>query len=306
VTDVSHDLILAACDGADRGREAVAFARLLAERTGAPLLLAAVHPYPGLPYPPPFGPGSDEHRAVEHAIRALRDELAPSARAVAVPGFSPAHAICALAEARGAGTIVVGSRRHAHGPMADADHALQVLRSAHADVVVVPDDRAADALERIVVGFDGGAGAHDALDRAVALARATGARLHVVSAIAREANAWWIAGDALADPDTLARWEEDRRSSLLEDIREALAEAGDVPWTHEVVTGAAAPELIAAGEDADLLVLGSRRWGRLARLVLGSVSEPVARARVCPTLVVARRREEPAPSAELAAGTAQA
>jgi nucleotide-binding universal stress UspA family protein len=290
VSAVTHELLLAACDGAERGRQAVVLGRMLAERTGARLLIAAVYPHPGLPYPPPFGSGADERRIVEHAIRSVRDELAPSAKATAVPGLSPAHAICELAEARGAGTILVGSRLHGHGPMRDADHAVQVMRAASTDVLVVPDGRPVSLPGRIVVGFDGGPGGHDALDRGVELARATGARLHVLGAVSGEANAWWIAGDALADPDTLARWEDGRRQILAEETREALADVLDLAVTHEVVAGAVVPALIAVGGESDLLVLGSRRWGAVSRLVLGSVSEPVVRARACPTLVVARRR----------------
>jgi nucleotide-binding universal stress UspA family protein len=38
----------------------------------------------------------------------------------------------------------------------------------------------------------------------------------------------------------------------------------------------------------DLLVIGSRRWGPLARLLLGSTGEALARDAGCPLLVAPR------------------
>ena len=134
--------IIAACDGADRGRQAVALGRIIAEATGAQLTIAAVYPHPGLPFPPPVAHHVDERHRAHRAIRAVRDDLAPGARTVVVPGLSPAHALCKLADDEGASMIVVGSRHAAaERRMADADHALQVLRSAQAAVLVAPDDR---------------------------------------------------------------------------------------------------------------------------------------------------------------------
>jgi hypothetical protein len=65
-----------------------------------------------------------------------------------------------------------------------------------------------------------------------------------------------------------------------------------VDTSSEVLTGGAIPRLLEASAGADLHVLGSRRWAKLAHVVLGSVSEPVVRKSTCPTLVVPRRRRD--------------
>jgi nucleotide-binding universal stress UspA family protein len=52
------------------------------------------------------------------------------------------------------------------------------------------------------------------------------------------------------------------------------------------VTGSAAQELLIAAKDADLLVVGSRGAGGLARLVMGSVSSQVAQHAQCPVVIV--------------------
>jgi nucleotide-binding universal stress UspA family protein len=191
--------------------------------------------------------------------------------------------------------IVVGSRHvAAERRMSDADHALQVLRSTHAAVLVAPDDRpVSPTIRRIVVGFDDGAGSHDAVDAAIELAEATGAHVHVVAVVPHETAAWWLAGDAV-EPAALDRWVGQRRAELADAAREALRRAGDVDTSYEVLSGGAIPRLLEASADADLLVLGSRRWARLAHVVLGSVSEPIVRMSTCPTLVVPRRRRSSA------------
>ncbi len=283
--------IIAACDGAERGRQAVALGHVVAQATGARLLIAAVYPHPGLPFPPPVGHHVDERTRADRAIRAVRDEMAPGSRTVVVAGLSPAHALCKLAESERARMIVVGSRHAAAGRhMGDADHALQVLRSAHAAVLVAPDDHpVSPTLRRIVVGFDEGAGSHDALAWGIELARSAGAHLHLISVVPQAASTWWVAGDAPIDPMSVDRWVEDREEGLAEAARAGLADAGDIATSFEVVPGTPTRELLRAADGADLLVVGSRRWATLAHLALGSVSEPVVRHSACPTLVVPRR-----------------
>ncbi|HEX6620427.1 MAG TPA: universal stress protein, partial [Solirubrobacteraceae bacterium] len=58
-----------------------------------------------------------------------------------------------------------------------------------------------------------------------------------------------------------------------------------------VVVGHPAEELIVATEKLDLLVLGSRRWGPVRRLALGSTSERVIRDAECPVLVPPRHTD---------------
>jgi nucleotide-binding universal stress UspA family protein len=52
------------------------------------------------------------------------------------------------------------------------------------------------------------------------------------------------------------------------------------------VSGSPAEELLAAGEGADLIVLGTRGAGGFARLVMGSVSYQVTHHAHCPVVVI--------------------
>jgi Universal stress protein family len=57
---------------------------------------------------------------------------------------------------------------------------------------------------------------------------------------------------------------------------------------HRGPAGGAAEELALYGASLDLLVIGSRGYGPVGRLVHGSTSRQLARAARCPVLVLAR------------------
>ena len=69
-----------------------------------------------------------------------------------------------------------------------------------------------------------------------------------------------------------------------------LAELGSIA-TGEVVVGDPATELAYAGNDLDLLVTGSRGYGPVRRLMLGSTSARLVREAPCPVLVLTRGAE---------------
>jgi nucleotide-binding universal stress UspA family protein len=72
----------------------------------------------------------------------------------------------------------------------------------------------------------------------------------------------------------------------------ARARRPSVPVTSDLPLCGPVQALLAEGEDAALLVLGSRALGRFTGAVLGSVSLPVVAGLRCPAVVV---REPPAP-----------
>ena len=66
----------------------------------------------------------------------------------------------------------------------------------------------------------------------------------------------------------------------------------DVIMNREAISGRAAAELASLARGGDLLVLGSRRRGRLRRIAPGSVARACARRAECPVVIV----PEPSPS----------
>jgi universal stress protein A len=61
----------------------------------------------------------------------------------------------------------------------------------------------------------------------------------------------------------------------------------DVPCEHRLLTGDAADEILrqAAEDEADLIVIGTRGWSRVRKLLLGSVAEAVMQRAPCPVII---------------------
>ena len=140
----------------------------------------------------------------------------------------------------------------------------------------------------IVVGTDGSPGATGAVTIATELARALQAQLHVVCVYNAAHVSTAIAASAgiptsIAEIDQAAR---DHTSSVLEAARARAAAAGVEVTTHPC-TGTPAEVLVslAAGEGADLIVVGNRGM-KGARRLLGSVPNHVAHHAPCAVMIV--------------------
>jgi len=73
-------------------------------------------------------------------------------------------------------------------------------------------------------------------------------------------------------------------------LANALQKIGEVPCAvdTEVLFGSPAEKIVDAAKDgkADLVIMGSRGWGRLAGMLLGSQSSQVVTHAPCPVLIV--------------------
>jgi nucleotide-binding universal stress UspA family protein len=280
--------IIAGCNGRERGRGAVSLAHAISSATGARLVLVGVHHQPPLPFP---GSYADQRDALEHDLRALRDELAPEALVRVEADLSPAHALRRVAAAEKADLLVVGSR-HRRGlqRIVEGDQAMQVLHGASCAVAVAPDPVAPRAaLHRIGVGIDATPESALALVLARELAHHSGARLSL-HAVVDEAIPGWAGLSVTSAYADAMRELIAGRHAVAEKLLAGRLEACEGVSAHgEVVVGDPAGELILATEGLDLLVLGSRRWGPVRRLAVGSTSERVIRHAACAVLVPPRR-----------------
>ena len=142
----------------------------------------------------------------------------------------------------------------------------------------------------IVVGVDGSASGRRALDWAMREAAAHRAPLTVV-AVHEVTKSYWgrtpVTGPA--DASLLA----DLRQAAAEMTQAAESELGDARPASvnlHVVSGFVVKELLDAARDADLIVIGSRGEGGLARLVMGSVSNEVVQHAGCPVVIIPRKK----------------
>jgi nucleotide-binding universal stress UspA family protein len=277
--------IIAGCDGGQRGRGAVSLAHTIASATGARLVLVGVHHHPPLPFPSTY---ADLRSDLAHQLKAVRDELAPEAIVQVAADLSPAHALRHIARFEDADLIVVGSRhRRRLQRILDSDHALQVLHGARCAVAVAPDPvQPHRELRTIGVGIDSTPESKIALGMAHELAERTGARL-ALKCVVDDTAPWWM--DGVLPPASALQEVLDERLHAGHDLLHGRLESCEgVEAEGDVVLGDPAGELILASEDLDLLVLGSRRWGPVRRLALGSTSERVIRHAGCPVLVPPR------------------
>jgi nucleotide-binding universal stress UspA family protein len=91
----------------------------------------------------------------------------------------------------------------------------------------------------------------------------------------------------------LPQWDETIEAEV-DAISERAAEEARAPGADvhvEALRGRPADSLLDLCEHVDLVVIGSRRWGAVARLMLGSTGEALMHDASCPVLVVPRPPE---------------
>ena len=277
--------VVAGIDGRPQGHDAVALGSALAEALGVPLIATAVSPSPEqLP--------SDELRAeAERNIADALDRLAGEAeiKTQVVAAHSPAGGLHNLAEEIHASAIVVGSsHRGPLGRVLIGNVAIQLLSGSPSPVAVAPRglaDRGPVTLRRIGVGFDDSAESWKALQHASFLATATGGSVRLVHAIAPLMTP--------PGPSTRAQdQQEHRRAAEVATERAVATLPKEVNAESRVLAGDPVRALEAeAHSDLDLLVLGSRAFGPVRRVLLGSVSSEIMRQAPGPVMVVPRSAE---------------
>lgn len=138
----------------------------------------------------------------------------------------------------------------------------------------------------IVVGIDGSEHSRRALDWAVREAAMRQAPLTVITVNQALAGYWSTPVTYPGDTDLT----EQTRKVAQQEADDAVAHAGlaspPPSVTVSAVTGLPAEVLLAAADDADMLVVGSRGAGGFRRLLMGSVSTQVSHHAHCPVVVI--------------------
>jgi nucleotide-binding universal stress UspA family protein len=289
-------------DGLDGGANALALARAIAP--DAELILASAYPWDETPSRfAQLGYGNLLRDDTVEALHKRRDDAdLAGARTVAIPDTSPARALQHLAEGEGADLIVAGTASHgAVGRMLLGDVSRDVLHGSPCPVAVAPRGFATGRPATIGVAFDFSPESEQALALAIELAAAIGAQVKMREVVA--ADLWpMMGGYPIINLNDIS---EELVADAEERMHAKVAELHtDVAVEIDAVLGATADRLEQFANSVDLLVCGSRGWGAMRRVVLGSTADRLIHHAACPVLVVPRTANggtADAPSAATAA-----
>ncbi len=137
----------------------------------------------------------------------------------------------------------------------------------------------------IIVGVDGSGESQRALEWAMkeAAVRATPLTVMTVHELVRG-----YFGGMVEFPDDHILAEKARQAvqAEVDSVANDLGDSAPASVTVRVTSGSVVEELVNAGKDADMLVVGSRGAGGFSRLVMGSVSSLVTQHATCPVVVI--------------------
>ena len=272
--------VLAGVDGSANGRDAIALAAKLLE-PGGKLTLAHViggelNPVHAI-VPRMVG---EEREASQELLEGERAAADVAAELVSVVAAKPGAGLHNQAEARGADLLVVGtSSRGALGRAMLGNDTRAALNGAPCAVAIAARGYAAieAPIATIGVAYDDSPESQAALARAKQLAGAHAAAVRALEVVAIPTYAFASAA-AMSIGDTI-----DVMISQAEERMGALAGV-----EGRAVYGIPGEELAAFSAELDLLVVGSRSYGPVRRLVLGSTSDFLERHARCSLLVLPR------------------
>jgi nucleotide-binding universal stress UspA family protein len=275
--------VIVGVDGQEGGRDAIALARILGAEEGE-LTLAYV--YPGDAYvwrgsSPPYDAAEQER--TRELLASAQEEAGVEAQLRSHGSPSVGRGLHELAEEICADLLVIGSsRRGLLGRVLIGDDTRAALNGAPCAVAIAPagHSRHPVAMREIGVGYDGSPESEHALGVARHLAGGHGTKLSAFEAVAFPT--YMFAGPAIPEEGTI--------EELVDAARERIASIDGVE--PHAAYGQPAEELALYSASLDLLVIGSRSYGPIGRLVHGSTAQQLARSARCPLLVLTRAARE--------------
>lgn len=288
----SSGKIVVGLDGSANSRDALHFAGLLALKTGAKLLLANVVRFdlPSIAGWDDFESGA--HGEAEELFNVMVSELGGEFdfSTHLLPAPSNARGLIDFAQEVGADAIVVGSsHRGAVGRTFIGSVGERLLHGAPCPVVVVPRDFSLEAstLQTVAVGFDGSPESDAAAQAALRLAKDTRSDLKLMAVCD---PAMFSEPFGLVPEYNPMDLQNAHSRGLSQQIEQFIASNPPPPEiTGDIQTGDAVTSIAAACESGiDLLVVGSRGYGPVNTVLLGTVTGKLIRQAPCPVMAVPR------------------
>jgi nucleotide-binding universal stress UspA family protein len=296
--------ILVGYDPRAGDRAPIQFGVAAARFTGAPLVVASVQAGPPVV---PVAAGTNTLYAVGQVDADLvadctgpLEEVEADLRASGIEancrklqGTSAAGALHRHAEEIDAGLLVVGStRRSAVGQVMPGSTAERLLHGAPCPVAVVPQGWTDRGVPKTIgVAYVDTEEGRQALRAAHALARRAGATLRALTVVKVTLGMYdeTEPSTSIRPAKVIEDVEGEHRVLAERALREAVEPlADDVHVEVDAFVGDPAEVLVDLSQNLDLLVCGSRGYGPLRAVLLGSVTRRVTAEARCPVIVVPR------------------
>jgi len=290
--------ILVATDNSQSSQKIFEEALFLAKLTNANLLLLHVLSDEEIGYP-------DVTRLMEHleeweryeqqGLKLLHEYQGKATAAGVKTDFvqksgTSGRTICELAQTSQVDLVVVG-----HRGVSGLQEFLQgsvsnyVLHHAPCSVMMVlSSQEKSSQREKILVAVDHSPTNHQAVEKAIALAKTTGATLNLLHVLSPDDPKAPKLKDR-GKPEFDKKWHEFEQQGLeLLQSRQAIAQATGVPTEYSQSIGNPGHTIceVARNGNADIIVTGRRNISGLSELILGSVSNYVIHHTPCSVLIV--------------------
>jgi len=275
--------VVVGVDDDEGGRDAIALARMLAA-DGARLTLAQVY-HGGSAVSRRSSPDYEagQHKRIRALLETRRAEAEVEAELRCYGSTSVGRGLHELAELTDADLLVIGStRRGLLGRVLIGDDTRAALNGAPCAVAIAPAgySREPAVMREVGVGYDGSPESKRALELARIVAAEHHTTLSAFQAISTPAYLY-LGYLEVAAPVELASIHRE-----VDEACERITALGDVE--PHAAYGDPIEELTLFSASLDLLVIGSRGYGPLGRLVYGGVAQRLARTARCPLLVLTR------------------
>ncbi len=291
--------VIVGVDAAQGGRDAIALAGRLCAKGGE---LTLAHVYYNDPEvwrgSSPAYDAAETERA-DGLLENARREAGVEAQLRSKGSPSVGRGLHELAEAIGADLLIVGSsgRGLAHRVLI-GDDTRAALNGARCAVAIAPTGYSQDpvAMREIGVGYDGSPESEHALRVARQLAAEHQTKVSVFEVVSLPTRAYMPS----------ARPVDELVEEMVSDAQIRVAALEGVE--PHAVYGDVAEELTLYSAWLDLLLIGSRSYGPIGRLVHGSTAQRLARTARCPLLVLTRgaRRAEASVMSHVSSEAAEA
>lgn len=272
--------VLVGVDGSPNARDALALASRLTDTDGKTTL---AHVYPGdlhRLHAITSGMPAKEAKASIELLERERAAAELSADLVSVVAASPGSGLHRQAEEQHAEVIVVGScSRGAFGRAMLGDDTRAALNGAPCAVAIAARGYAGHPtpIARVGVAYNDSPEGRAALEVARVIAAPTKAELRAIEVVSIPTYAYTgLVPPAIGDSVDAMLSEADGRLRQLPDVH------------GRAVYGLTGEELAQFGDEVDIMVVGSRSYGPVRRLVLGSTSDYLERHARCSLLVLPR------------------